>query len=73
LTAGQRITQARVVQPGTNELSVRTRDTAAVVRCDPNGIELTVTRTADGFETERYTAKDSGRTRTIAPRGIPVV
>jgi hypothetical protein len=67
LTAGQRITQARVVQPGTNELSVRTRDTAAVIRCDAAGIDLTVTRTADGFETEKYTAKTSAELAQIHP------
>ena len=60
LIAGERITQARVAEAGVNEISVTTRETAAVIRCDGKGIEVTVSAMVDErFESERYPAKDA--------------
>lgn len=57
LTNGKRVMQARVVRPGVNELSVTTREAAAVIRCNSEGIEVTVSSTADGFASEKYAGK----------------
>jgi hypothetical protein len=53
----KRVIQARVVRPGINELTVTTRDAAAVIRSDADGIAVTVSSTADGFQSEKYAAK----------------
>jgi hypothetical protein len=72
LTAGQRIVQARVAEPGRNEVSVAAKEYGGVVRCDRRGVEVVVAVTRGGETTmEAYRADDPaalGRARPEAYR-----